>query len=238
MSGESAQPSDESARADRDLEEFVSAVAHDLRSPLFAISGFSQMLLEEYRDRLEPNARQYLTHIQDAVTRMGRLVENLLIYSRVGLSQEPFQAVRLDDVLSEVRNSLDKTIRENQAEVRGDGLPCVRGSRTQLVQLFQNLVGNAIKFRRDVSPVVTLCARPEGGMWCVSVADNGIGIEARQFEKLFQFQRVRGGAEGSGTGIGLAISRKIVQRHGGRIWVESEVGRGTTFLLTLPGEKV
>ena len=238
MSGESPQPSEELARAYRDLDEVVSAVAHDLRSPLFAISGFSQMLLEEYRDRLEPNAREYLTHIQDAVTRMGRLVENLLIYSRVGRSQEPFQAVRLDDVLSEVQKNLDHAIRENQAEVGGGGLPCVRGSRTQLVQLFQNLVGNAIKFRRDVSPVVTLCAQPEAEMWRVSVADNGIGIEARHFEKLFQFQRVRGGTEGSGTGIGLAISRKIVQRHGGRIWVESEAGRGTTFFLTLPGEKV
>jgi signal transduction histidine kinase len=234
MSGPSDQQSEELARAYRELEEFVSEVAHDLRSPLFAISGFSQMLLEEYRDRLDPNAREYVTHIHAAVARMGRLVENLLTYSRVGLSQEPFQAVRLDDVLSEVRKNLDKAIRENQAEVRGEGLPSVRGSPTQLVQLFQNLAGNAIKFRRDVPPVVTLGARPEGNMWCVSVADNGIGIEARHLEKLFQFQRVRGGSEGSGLRIGLATAKKIVQRHGGRIWVESEVGQGTTFFLTLP----
>jgi light-regulated signal transduction histidine kinase (bacteriophytochrome) len=229
------QRTEELARSNSELEDFAYTVAHDLRSPLLTISGFSQILREDYRSRLDQDADEYLAHIHEAVTRMTRLIEDLLNYARVGRNQEPFQSVCLEEVLAQVKGNLEGAIRANQAQVRSLGLPCVQGNPTQLVQLLQNLIGNAIKFRGQDLPVVTISAQPDGDQSIVSVEDNGIGVEREHFEKVFQlFQRVHGGDPRSGTGIGLAVCKKIVQRHGGRIWLESQPGRGTTFFLTLP----
>ncbi|HUT12464.1 MAG TPA: ATP-binding protein [Thermoguttaceae bacterium] len=229
-----AQRTEELARSNTELEDFASVVAHDLRSPLLTISGYCQILQEEYEDRFEEASREYLHHIVEGAGRMNRLIEDLLDYSRVGRSEEPFQPVDLESVLTETRANLDAAIRQNNAQLRSDPLPTVAGDETQLLQLFQNLIGNAIKFRRDADPVVRLSVSQGADHWQFAVADNGIGIEPNHFNRVFQVFHQLNGKEYPGTGIGLAICKKTVERHGGRIWLESQLGQGTTFYFTLP----
>jgi len=226
---------EELARSNRDLEEFAYVVAHDLRAPLLTISGFSRILAEEYAAHLETAAHEYLGHIVAGVERMGRLIDDLLDYSRAGRGGGPLEPVELDSVVAQARANLDSAIQGSAAEIRAEGLPRVLGDATPLVRLFQNLIHNAIKFRRDVPPVVTISAAREARQWRVTVEDNGIGIEPEHFERIFHlFQQVHRGDRESGTGIGLAVCKRIVERHGGRIWLESGPGRGTIFYFTLP----
>jgi len=166
---------------------------------------------------------------------MGRLIDDLLDYSRAGRGGGPLEPVELDSVVAQARANLDSAIQGSAAEIRAEGLPRVLGDATPLVRLFQNLIHNAIKFRRDVPPVVTISAAREARQWRVTVEDNGIGIEPEHFERIFHlFQQVHRGDRESGTGIGLAVCKRIVERHGGRIWLESGPGRGTIFYFTLP----
>jgi len=231
-----AERTAELARSNRELQDFASAVAHDLRSPLLTISGYCQVLEEECARGAYQDAHKYLGHIVDAVSHMSQLIEDLLDYSRVGHSSEPFQSVELQPVLVQTIANLEAAIRESRAQVDVGRMPTVAGDPIQLVQLFQNLVGNAIKFRREVDPVVRVRAACVGSNWQFAVEDNGIGIDRSHFDRIFEvFQRLHG-KEYPGTGVGLALCKKIVERHGGRIWLESELGQGTTFFFTLPGQ--
>jgi light-regulated signal transduction histidine kinase (bacteriophytochrome) len=231
-----AARTEELARSNRELENFASVVAHDLRSPLLTISGFCQILQEEFSGHLEPQAEMYLSRIIEAVARMSQLINDLLNYARVGRREEPHTLVDLGDVLSQVQANLAGPIHDAQATlVVAEPLPLVQGNPTLLVQLLQNLVGNAIKFRRAEPPIIRITAQREDGRWRLAVADNGIGIHSEHFDKLFQvFHRLHRQEQYPGTGIGLALCKKIVEHHGGRIWLESEPDRGTTFYFTLP----
>ena len=233
-----AQRTEELARSNRELEDFASIVAHDLRSPLLTISGYCQLLQEEYGNRLDTEANEYLSHVIGGAARMNRLIEDLLNYSRLGHPKDHLRQVSLESVLAQVSANLESTIRENKAEIRHDPLPTVTGNQTQLVQLFQNLLDNAIKFRSEMEPLVHVGATQNDVHWKFTIKDNGIGIKPEHFEQLFQvFNRLHG-REYPGTGIGLAVCKKIVERHGGRIWVESEPSSGTTFSFTLASGEV
>ena len=169
---------------------------------------------------------------------MDRLIEDLLEYSRAGRSRRPLEPVDMESVLVQARANLEASIREQEAQIEVGPMPTVIGDQTQLVQLFQNLIGNAIKFRRQPPPQVRVTASRDGGCWQFAVEDNGIGIEKEHFDRIFQtFQRLHG-QEYPGTGIGLAVCKKIVERHGGRIWLDSVVGQGTTFRFTLPDQEM
>ncbi len=229
-----AQRTEELARSNYELENFAFVVAHDLRSPLLTIAGYSQILQEDYQEDLEPSAREYLGEIVHAVERMDRMIEDLLKYSRAGRSQQPAEPVDVQSVLTHAVANLEAAIRQQRATIRSGWMPTVLGDRAQLVRLFQNLIDNAVKFRRSPDPMVGVEARSSNAHWEFTVEDNGIGIAERDFGRLFQvFQRLQS-HDYPGTGIGLAICKKIVERHGGRIWLESVVDRGTKFSFTLP----
>ncbi|MEN6450593.1 MAG: ATP-binding protein [Thermoguttaceae bacterium] len=224
----------ELARSNGELENFASVVAHDLRSPLLTISGYCQVIADEYGPKMDATGREYLEQIVGGATRMNRLIEDLLEYSRAGNSREPLRPVNVQDIVVEAMANLEGLIREQDAHVEVGELPVILGDETQLTQLFQNLLGNAVKFHRNEPPRVQVtAAAADGDGWRFSVEDNGIGIASEHFERIFQtFQRLHCQAY-PGTGIGLAICHKIVARHGGRIWLESVLGRGTTFHFTL-----
>jgi signal transduction histidine kinase len=229
---------EELARSNRELEDFASIVAHDLRSPLLTISGYCQLIQEEHGAQFDAAAHDYLDQIVAAAERMDRLIDDLLEYSRAGRFGEPFQPVDLQSVLVQATANLEASIREREARIDLDPMPTVTGDQTQLVQLFQNLIGNAIKFCNAHAPSVRVSASPDGGCWRFAVKDNGIGIAEEQFEKIFQTFRRLHGSEYPGMGIGLAVCKKIIQRHGGRIWLDSVVGEGTTFHFTLAEQAI
>jgi signal transduction histidine kinase len=229
-----AQRTAELARSNGELTDFAAHVAHDLRSPLLTISGYCQVLKDESDGKSSDKEAQVLERILDAVERMGRLIDDLLKYSQAGQSDEPLQDVSLEEVLVLAKANLEAAICAGNARIEAESLPTVPGDSTQLVQLFQNLIDNAVKFRRDVDPVVKIRAKREGLNWLISVEDNGIGMEGKNFNRVFNlFQRLLG-RKYPGSGVGLAVSKKIVERHGGRIWLESTPGRGTTFFFTIP----
>ena len=233
-----ASRTEELARSNRELETFASVVAHDLRSPLLTISGYCQLIEEEYGERLDAAGAEYLRHIVNGAARMSRLIDDLLEYSRAGRSREPLRRVEMRSVLELATANIEGLIRRASARVELGELPSVTGDQTQLVQLFQNLLGNAVRFRREAPPLIRVTAAGlDDDSVRLAVEDNGIGIAPEHFERIFQtFQRLQG-RDYPGTGIGLAICKKIVDRHGGQIWLESAVGRGTTFYLTLPAWK-
>lgn len=224
---------EELARSNRELEEFASVVAHDLRSPLLTISGYCQLLSEEYGERLDANALDYIGQVVAAASRMNRLIEDILEYSRVGRSHRPVQPVEMQSVLAQATANLEAAIREHAAVIEVDSLPTIVGDQTQLVQLLQNLIDNGIKFHRDETPRVRITASRVADDWRFAVEDNGIGIAEEDFEQIFRTFRRLHGREYPGTGIGLAVCRKIVERHKGRIWPVSTLGQGTTFYFTI-----
>jgi len=222
-------------RSNADLEQFASAVSHDLQEPLRAIGGFATLLEEHCHGKLDDTAAEYLRFIHQSVERMQQLIAGMLMFCRSGKITEPFKPVPMEQVLKEVLTNLRVMIQENQAEVTHDPLPVVRGSLPQLVQIVQNLISNAIKFRGNKPPRIHISVDklPEGYRFCV--ADNGVGIDPRYHARIFQmFQRAAGQPERPGLGIGLTICKRLVEAHGGRIWVESEPGRGSRFYFTLP----
>ena len=224
----------ELARSNEELQQFAYVASHDLQEPLRMISSYTQLLERRYRDRLDSDASEFMDFIVDGAARMKQLIEDLLAYSRVGTRGRPFQSVDCEAVLDKVLTNLRGAIEQSAARITHDPLPSVVGDAGQLVQLLQNLIGNAVKFRGEAAPLVHVGARSCGGGWQFSVKDQGIGIDPQYFERIFlMFQRLHSKAEYPGTGIGLAICKKIVERHGGRIWVESQPGRGCTFFFTL-----
>ncbi|HXG31270.1 MAG TPA: ATP-binding protein, partial [Thermodesulfobacteriota bacterium] len=203
--------------------------------PLRMVASYMQLLERRYKDKLDNDAKEFISYAVDGSKRMQRLINDLLMYSRVGTRGKPFEQTDCNTVLDKALNNLKIAIEERKALVTHDPLPTVMGDPTQLIQLFQNLIGNAIKFCNGRRPEVHIGVESKSGDWLFSVRDNGIGIAPEYFERIFViFQRLHNKEEYSGTGIGLAVCKKIVERHGGRIWVESELGKGTTFCFTIP----
>ncbi|MCX9010721.1 MAG: PAS domain S-box protein [Candidatus Methanoperedens sp.] len=225
----------ELARSNAELEQFAYIASHDLQEPLRMVSGFIQLLAKRYRDRLDKNANEFIDFIVDGTTRMQRMIEDLLAYSRVGTRGKPFEPTDCEAVFNQAVTNLKVTIEQNNATVTHDPLPAVMADSTQMVQLFQNLISNGIKYRREEPPRIHVFAQRKENEWIFSVRDNGIGIAPEFFKHLFQiFQREHPAKEYPGTGIGLAVCKRIVERHGGRIWAESEAGKGSTFYFTIP----
>jgi PAS domain S-box-containing protein len=226
---------DELRHSNAELEQFAYVASHDLQEPLRGIAGLVQLLQHRYQGQLDSRADEYIDHIVDGTQRMQTLINDLLAYSRIGRRGEPLQPTDVEVALKAALENLNAAILELGASITNESLPTVRADPTQLIQLFQNLIGNALKFKSESVPQIHVGVSDAGAFWQFSVQDNGIGIEPQYFERIFQvFQRLHTRREYKGTGIGLAICKKIIERHGGRIWVESEMGRGSTFYFTLP----
>jgi PAS domain S-box-containing protein len=222
-------------RSNKELEQFAYIASHDLQEPLRMVASYTQLLAQRYEGQLDDKAKKYIDYAVDGAGRMQRLINDLLDYSRVNRFGKPPETVDSHSSLGEALRNLSAAIEENRAIVINEDLPMVRADATQLCQLFQNLISNAIKFRGAESPRIQVSASDLGREWRFSVKDNGIGIDAQYADKVFViFQRLHTRQEYSGTGIGLAICNRIVERHGGRIWFDSEPGKGSTFYFTLP----
>ena len=229
-----AQKAEELARSNADLEQFAYVASHDLKEPLRAVSGCVQLLQRRCEGKLDDRAVQYIAHAIDGTLRMETLIDGLLAFSRISTRGAKFETVECAKVLETALQNLQTAIQESGAVVTLDPLPAVNGDGTQLVSLFQNLIGNALKFRDSAPPRIHVGARRNGMYWHFSVCDNGIGIDPQYFDRIFGvFQRLHTRKEFPGTGVGLAICKKIVERHGGQIWVESVPGEGTTFHFSL-----
>ena len=225
---------DDLRNSNAELEQFAYVASHDLQEPLRGIAGLVQLLQHRYQGQLDSRADEYIEHIVDGTQRMQALINDLLAYSRVGRRAEPIQPTEAEIALQVALGNLNATIRELGASIKNESLPTVRADPIQLTQLFQNLIGNSLKFKSESSPQIHVGVSDAGAFWQFSVQDNGIGIEPQYFERIFQvFQRLHTRREYKGTGIGLAICKKIIERHGGHIWVESEMGQGSTFYFTL-----
>jgi len=221
--------------ANKELEQFAYVASHDLQEPLRTISNFVGLLNTKYSKDIDSNVEQYLSFIVDATTRMQNLIKDLLILSRIG-RDEPSTTIDCNKILEEVIADISVALKESNAKITYSQLPLLPGTEIEFKQLFQNLISNAIKFcKKDVSPEVTINVKETDQEYLFSIADNGIGIEEQYKSHIFIiFKRLHGMNEYAGTGIGLATCKKIVSLHNGRIWVESKVGKGSTFYFTLP----
>ena len=226
---------EELQRSNSELEQFAYVASHDLQEPLRMVSSYTQLIQRRYADKLDADAKEFMHYVVDGAARMKQLIEDLLAYSRVGTKGKEFRAIELEAALKRALTNLRAAVEESGAAVTWDPLPSVSADDSQLAQLFQNLIGNALKFRGAGVPRVHVAASEKDGEWEITVADNGIGIEPQYFERIFMvFQRLHTKGDYPGTGIGLAICKKVVERHGGRIWVDSALGEGSRFHFTLP----
>jgi signal transduction histidine kinase len=222
-------------RSNAELEQFAYVASHDLQEPLRMVASYTELLGERYRGKLDANADKYIGYAVDGAQRMQRLIRDLLAYARVSSQAKPLQPTDASAVVASVIQLMRATIESNQAEIVCGALPTVMADELQLGQVFQNLINNAIKFHAERPPRVEVSAHAKGGAWDFAVQDNGIGMDMESAGRIFQmFQRLHSREEYEGTGIGLAIAKRIVERHGGRIWCESVVGQGSTFHFTLP----
>jgi signal transduction histidine kinase len=227
-------------RSNADLQQFAYAASHDLQEPLRMVASFVQLLERDYKDKLGSSANEYIRYAVDGAQRMQTLIRGLLQYSRVNTRAAPTQLTDCQEVLQKVLQNLSLKIEETQTRITYDPLPTVRADPTQLLQVFQNLIDNAIKFhKKDQAPYVHVSAVKNNGEWVFSVRDNGIGIEPQYFDRIFAiFQRLNSRRdEYPGTGIGLAVVKRIVEHHGGKVCVDSRLGEGTTFIFTLPTDR-
>lgn len=217
-----------------DLQQFAYVASHDLQSPLRHISGFVQLLQEEYGEKLDGEARKWIGFTVDGVERMQALIRDLLTFSRVDSKSKPFVEVELNKIVDRAV----EVLADDDATVTRDDLPAVNGDASQLMHLLQNLIGNGIKYHGDKPARVHVFAELAGDDWVISVRDDGIGIDPKHHQRVFEvFRRLHTAQEYPGTGIGLAVCRRIALRHGGRIWIDSEKGAGATFSFTLPKQK-
>ncbi len=225
----------ELARSNADLQQFASVASHDLQEPLRTVSGFVQLLQQKYGDRLDAEAKTFIHYALEGVQRMETLIRDLLAYSRIRTRAKEAAPTDAAAALSVALGNLHASIAESAAEISCGELPIVRADASQLVQLFQNLLGNAVKFRAEAPPKIEATACRDGDFWRFSVRDNGIGIDPKFHGTVFEpFRSLHTKTKYPGSGIGLATCKKIVERHGGRIWVESKLGEGATFHFTLP----
>jgi PAS domain S-box-containing protein len=223
------------ARSNADLEQFAYVASHDLQEPLRMVASFTQLLARSYKGKLDADADEFIGFAVDGVNRMKQLIEDLLAYSRVTRKEDSFESIDSGCCCARALANLQKAIEESGACVTVEALPMVVANAAQLDQVFQNLIGNAIKYRGKCRLEIHIAAKRENGFWVFSVQDNGLGIEPQYFEKIFQmFQRLHTRFEYEGTGLGLALCRKIVEHHGGKIWVQSQLGAGSTFSFSLP----
>jgi light-regulated signal transduction histidine kinase (bacteriophytochrome) len=220
-------------RANEELRQFTSVAAHELQEPVRMMERYTQLLKEDSQGKLGAEGEELADVVVGAARRLRRLIEDLLALTRVEARERRLEAAAIVDLLEQALGNLRETVEETGAAVTRSPLPKIEVEPSQIVQIFHNLIGNALKFRGQEPPKVHVAARREGSEWVFSVRDNGIGIDPAEAEAVFAiFKRLR--TEIPGTGVGLAICKKIVERHGGRIWVESEPGRGSTFYFTIP----
>jgi signal transduction histidine kinase len=225
----------ELSRMNEELRQFAYVASHDLQEPLRTVGSYAQLLARRYKGRLDGNADEFIGYIVGGVGRMHTLLNDMLAYSRVSQSEgKPLENTNCEAVLESVRLNLEATIRESDAQVSSGMLPIVRADEIQLGQVFQNLISNAIKYRSESPPDIHISAEREDGHWQFTVRDNGIGIDPQYHDRIFGIFKRLHGRELPGTGMGLAICKRIIERHGGRIWVESAAGQGSAFHFTLP----
>ena len=226
---------DELKRSNEELKQFAYVTSHDLQEPLRTISSFTQLLKKRYENKLDEDADEFIDYIVDGANRMQIMIKALLDYSRVNTRSIEFKPSNFEEILDQTLNSLKIAIDESEAIITIDSLPTLMADDKQMIQLFQNLISNAIKFRKENENVkIYISCKKVSNNYIFSVSDNGIGIELQFKDRIFEvFQRLHTRDEYSGTGIGLAICKKIVERHGGQIWVESEYGEGSTFYFTI-----
>jgi light-regulated signal transduction histidine kinase (bacteriophytochrome) len=225
---------DELRRSNAELEQFAYIASHDLQEPLRMVASYTELLGQRYRGKLDDKADKYIFYAVDGAKRMQQLVADLLAYSRVGSQGRPLMAVDAEAVVNSVVEMMRATIRKANARVEVSALPAVLADEGQLRQLFQNLIGNALKFRAEADPVIGIRAARSGDRWLFCVEDNGIGIDMQYADRIFQmFQRLHERGKYDGSGIGLSIVKRIVERHGGTIWLESKLGLGTSFFFSL-----
>jgi len=227
---------DDLQRSNKDLEQFVYVASHDLQEPLRMVSSYTQLLGKRYKGKLDSDADEFIGFAVDGADRMQKMINDLLVFSRVTTRGKEFETVDLEKALSDALDNLKIAIEENKATITHGPLPKVVADEPQMVRLLQNIIGNAIKFHGQEPPVIHVSAKEGTKEWTVSVKDNGIGIDKKYFDRLFIiFQRLHTRDQYPGTGIGLAVCKKTVERHGGTIWVEWEgAGKGSTFIFTLP----
>jgi PAS domain S-box-containing protein len=218
-----------------ELTQFAYVASHDLQSPLRSISGFVQLLKLEYADKLDEQAQDWIRRTVQATVRMETLIRDLLSYSSVDARSRPFAQIPFLDIVNDALILLESSIHDSGAQVTWDSLPDIMGDRSQLVQLMQNLIGNGLTYRGDKPPHIHISAERSGNEWIFSVRDNGIGVDPKYSEQIFEiFKRLHDQKDYPGTGIGLAVCRRVVNRHGGKIWVKSESGQGSTFQFSIP----
>jgi light-regulated signal transduction histidine kinase (bacteriophytochrome) len=227
----------ELAEANTQLEQFAYVASHDLQEPLRMVTSYLQLIEKRYRDKLDASGEEFIGFAVDGAMRMKRMIDGLLAYSRVSTRSQPLGPTSCEDLLAQVLSNLQVAIQENDALIIHDPLPTVMADGTQLMAVFQNLIGNAIKFRAGRQPHIHISAGRQKDEWLFSVRDNGIGIAPEYFERIFAiFSRLHTQTRYPGTGIGLTICKRVVERHGGRIWVESRPGEGATFFFSIPAQ--
>ena len=230
-----AERVEELARSNAELERFAYVASHDLKEPLRMVTSFTTLLARRYKGKLDRDADEFINYAVDGAVRMEQLIQDLLLYSRVGIRDLVLKSVDCEVVYAHALANLQAALRETGALVTHDPLPTVQGDDTQLVQVFQNLIGNGIKFRGEITPCIHVSVKDRKKEWVVAVEDNGIGIDPQYADRIFViFQRLHGRADYPGNGIGLAICKKVVENHGGRIWFKSQLRKGATFYFTIP----
>ena len=226
---------EELRRSNQELEHFAYIASHDLQEPLRMVSSYTQLLAQRYKDKLDADADEFIHYIEDGVSRMRALINGLLVYSRVGTSGAAFELTDCEAAFDCALTNLQVAVDGSGAVITHHPLPVVMADASQLTQVFQNLIGNAIKFCSQELPRIHVAAEPRGNEWLFSIRDNGIGIDPQYHDRIFDMsQRLHSRTEYPGSGIGLAICDKVLKRHGGRIWVESQTGKGATFYFTIP----
>ncbi len=222
-------------RSNKELEEFALAASHDLREPIRKIIGFTQVFSREFKGKMDENSKENIGFITEGAQRMRMLIDDILEFSRVGRAELTLEMVSFNDIVKEALDNLQQAIKDHQAKIQYNNLPILAVHKIYMIRLFQNLIENAIKYRKEnVPPEITITAQKDKSKWLFSVRDNSIGIEKEFHQRIFIiFQRLHPKDKYPGTGMGLTLCQKIVERHGGRIWVESQPGQGSTFKFTL-----